>query len=203
MTVVRLLVLPVFLDVDIVLVIDLLPDFTVVDRERVRLPFRVVVRVVVAIELPRSLFRRAQQADRETRVSRSTRNLPHLLRKRPRVTPTWGHSLVRIWRCAWVQAEWRMQRGWVTSSDYRAVISVVAQARVDLGISQRELARRLSKPPSYVNKIELLERRLDVLEFIQYAQALGLAPEELLTRILPRLAGDRLDRAEDDAAQDK
>lgn len=81
-----------------------------------------------------------------------------------------------------------MQRGWVTSSDYRTVISVVAQARIDLGISQRELARRLSKPPSYINKIELLERRLDLLEFIQYSHALGLAPETLITRILSQMA---------------
>jgi len=33
-------------------------------------------------------------------------------------------------------------------------------------LSQRELARRLGKPPSFVDKIKQLERRLDILEFI-------------------------------------
>ena len=56
------------------------------------------------------------------------------------------------------------------------------------GLSQRELARRLSKPPSFVNKIELLERRLDVLEFIAIARAMEIAPQELLSRIIAALA---------------
>ena len=66
-----------------------------------------------------------------------------------------------------------MQRAWVVSPDYRAVITAITEARTALGVSQRELARRLSKPPSFVNKIEQLERRLDVLEFIAIAEALG------------------------------
>lgn len=54
-------------------------------------------------------------------------------------------------------------------------------------ISQRELARRLGKPPSFVNKIELLERRLDVLEFIAIAKAINIEPQQLMTTILSRL----------------
>jgi ribosome-binding protein aMBF1 (putative translation factor) len=40
-----------------------------------------------------------------------------------------------------------MQRGWVVSPDYRAVITALKDERVRQGISQRELARRLGKPP--------------------------------------------------------
>jgi len=76
-----------------------------------------------------------------------------------------------------------MQRGWVVSPDYRAAIAALKDARTNLGISQRELARRLSKPPSFINKIELLERRLDILEFIAIARALEIAPQELLAAI--------------------
>lgn len=76
-----------------------------------------------------------------------------------------------------------MQRGWVVSPDYRAAIAVLRDTRTGLGISQRELARRLGKPPSFVNKIEQLERRLDILEFIAIAEAMGLTAEGLLTGI--------------------
>lgn len=76
-----------------------------------------------------------------------------------------------------------MQRGWVVSPDYRAAISTLKEARTGLGISQRELARRLGKPPSFVNKIEQLERRLDILEFIAIAEAMGLKADTLLSRL--------------------
>lgn len=76
-----------------------------------------------------------------------------------------------------------MQRGWVVSPDYRAAIAVLRDTRTGLGISQRELARRLGKPPSFINKIEQLERRLDILEFIAIAEAMGLTAEGLLTRL--------------------
>jgi len=76
-----------------------------------------------------------------------------------------------------------MQRGWVVSPDYRAAIGVLKAARIELGVSQRELARRVGKPPSFVNKIEQLERRLDILEFIAIAEAMGLEAGRLLERI--------------------
>ena len=83
-----------------------------------------------------------------------------------------------------------MQRGWVISPDYRAAISALKDARTELGISQRELARRLGKPPSFVNKIEQVERRLDFLEFIAIAEAMGLKASDLLNRlrdVLPQI----------------
>jgi transcriptional regulator with XRE-family HTH domain len=83
-----------------------------------------------------------------------------------------------------------MRRGWVVSPDYRSVIETIVQARKDQGIGQRELARRLGKPPSFTNKIEILERRLDVLEFIAIAKALGLDPTALTARIVASLPKD-------------
>lgn len=73
-----------------------------------------------------------------------------------------------------------MQRGWVVSPDYRAIIDALKDARTKAEISQRELARRLGKPPSFVNKIEQLERRMDVLEFIAIAEAMNMQADELL-----------------------
>lgn len=84
-----------------------------------------------------------------------------------------------------------MQRGWVVSPDYRAAIEAIKAARIDKGVSQRELARRLDKPPSFVNKIELLERRIDVLEFIAVAEALDMKPTKLLEQVQRSIAASR------------
>lgn len=76
-----------------------------------------------------------------------------------------------------------MQRGWVVSPDYRAAIDAIKAVRTERDISQRELARRLGKPPSFVNKIELLERRLDILEFIAIAEAMEIQAATLLKKL--------------------
>ena len=81
-----------------------------------------------------------------------------------------------------------MQRKWVGSPDYKLLINALKKERIAAGLSQRELARRLGKPPSFVNKIELLERRLDILEFIAIARALDVSADSLLltlTELLP------------------
>jgi transcriptional regulator with XRE-family HTH domain len=44
-------------------------------------------------------------------------------------------------------------------------------ARYATGTSRAELAKRLGKSPSYVAKIELKERRVDVVEFIEFLRA--------------------------------
>lgn len=80
-----------------------------------------------------------------------------------------------------------MGRAWVDSAAYRAMIEVIAEKRAGSGISQRELARRLGKPPSYVNKIELCERRLDIVEFVAIAGALAVPAEQLFASVLEAL----------------
>ncbi|WP_426029519.1 hypothetical protein [Caulobacter sp. DWP3-1-3b2] len=43
-----------------------------------------------------------------------------------------------------------------------------------------ELAARLDRPQSFVSKVERRERRIDVIEFCQVAEALGHDPSKLL-----------------------
>lgn len=80
-----------------------------------------------------------------------------------------------------------MQRGWVVSPEYRTAIDTIKAVRIEQGLSQRELARRLGKHPSFINKIEQLERRLDVLEFIAIARAMGMAEATLLSHLTKTL----------------
>ncbi|MGO8671667.1 MAG: helix-turn-helix domain-containing protein [Capsulimonadaceae bacterium] len=54
------------------------------------------------------------------------------------------------------------------------------EARKQAGLTQAELADRLSRPQSYVSKYERGERRLDVIEFFDVASAIGIDPFEFL-----------------------
>jgi len=58
------------------------------------------------------------------------------------------------------------------------------EARKGAELSQEELARRLRRSQSFIAKIEVGERRLDVLEFIEIARALNRDPSELLSHVL-------------------
>lgn len=78
----------------------------------------------------------------------------------------------------------------VFSEEYRALVSVVLQARRDAGLSQSALAERLGKAKSHICMIERGQRRVDALELYRMAKCLDLAPTELFRRIEERL--DRL-----------
>jgi len=58
----------------------------------------------------------------------------------------------------------------VYAKDYREIINRLKQARIDAGLSQQAVAAQLGKPQSYVSKIELKERRLDVAEVKKFAE---------------------------------
>lgn len=83
-----------------------------------------------------------------------------------------------------------MERRWVVSPEYRALIETIVSARKARGVGQRELSRRLGKHPSFVNKVENLERRLDVLEFVVIARAIGVEPHVLLHQIAAAIPND-------------
>ena len=58
----------------------------------------------------------------------------------------------------------------VYSKDYKDIIERLKTARIEVGLSQQEVADKLGKPQSYVSKIESGERRLDVAEMKKLAQ---------------------------------
>lgn len=54
--------------------------------------------------------------------------------------------------------------GSVHSDAYRSFLKALVALRNEKDLSQAELAAKLGKPPSFVGKYELGERRLDVIE---------------------------------------
>jgi transcriptional regulator with XRE-family HTH domain len=60
--------------------------------------------------------------------------------------------------------------------DYQAMVQLLVQERLAAGLTQRQLAQRLGKPHSYVSKIEVSERRIDIMELIHYLRAMRRSP---------------------------
>ena len=50
------------------------------------------------------------------------------------------------------------------TADYKITIARLKKARLELGLNQMEVAKKLGKPQSFVSKIERGERRIDVVE---------------------------------------
>jgi len=61
-------------------------------------------------------------------------------------------------------------------------------ARKTAGLTQRELAKRLRRPQSFVAKYEGGERRVDVVEFIEICRAIETDPNKLLKVLIQRAA---------------
>ena len=66
----------------------------------------------------------------------------------------------------------------------RAIAAAIAQARNEAGLSQRQVSEKLDEPSNWMQRIESLERRVDVAEFIAIARTIGIDPLELLRRVL-------------------
>jgi len=75
----------------------------------------------------------------------------------------------------------------IFSERYGAVVEVLAEARRQAGLTQVQLAERLRRPQSYVSKIERRERRVDAVEFYDWAIAVGGNPEALFAAVAARL----------------
>jgi transcriptional regulator with XRE-family HTH domain len=59
-----------------------------------------------------------------------------------------------------------------------------SRPREQAGLTQQDLAKRLKRPQSFVAKYELGDRRLDVIEFVTIAQAIGVSPIRLFSKIV-------------------
>jgi transcriptional regulator with XRE-family HTH domain len=69
---------------------------------------------------------------------------------------------------------------------HRKLRELLIAQRKAAGLTQTVLAERLGRPPSYVAKYELGDRRLDILEYLDIAAAIGFDPAEPLRSLLPK-----------------
>jgi HTH-type transcriptional regulator/antitoxin HipB len=63
---------------------------------------------------------------------------------------------------------------------------VIKERRESAGLTQVTVATALGRYQSYVANIETGQRRIDVIEFLDLAQAIGVDPVEILREIQSR-----------------
>ncbi|WP_308125048.1 helix-turn-helix domain-containing protein [Pseudomonas cichorii] len=68
----------------------------------------------------------------------------------------------------------------IHNSRYQALRQLLLEAREAAGLTQKELATRLGRPQSFVSKTENAERRLDVIEFLEVCEGIGVDPYGVL-----------------------
>jgi transcriptional regulator with XRE-family HTH domain len=73
------------------------------------------------------------------------------------------------------------------SREYESFRALLVEARKKAGLSQAQLAAKLSRPQSFVSKFERGERRLDVVEFKAVAEALSIDALRFLRRFYRRI----------------
>lgn len=68
----------------------------------------------------------------------------------------------------------------------RWLVSELAAARKNKGLTQAQVAEVLGRPQSFVAKYEGGERRLDVIEFLDVAEILEIDPCALIAQVRSR-----------------
>ncbi|PZV11444.1 MAG: transcriptional regulator [Leptolyngbya sp.] len=71
----------------------------------------------------------------------------------------------------------------IFSPKYDVFRKCMIAARKDAKLTQATLAKAIEKPQSFVAKYENGERRLDVVEFLIVAHAMGVDPYEILRTV--------------------
>lgn len=64
------------------------------------------------------------------------------------------------------------------------LIEIMLAARRRSGLTQAELAAKVGKDQTFISLIERCQRRVDVLEFIALARAMGEDPQRLFAEVI-------------------
>jgi len=71
----------------------------------------------------------------------------------------------------------------VFTKRYKAFQHELEKARLEAGLSQEQLAKRVGWDQTYVSKIERGVRRVDVVELIAICEAIRINPAEFVRRL--------------------
>lgn len=72
----------------------------------------------------------------------------------------------------------------VYTETYQRFIRMLVDARGEAGLTQVQLAERLGWQQTDISKVERGERRLDIVEFLAFAEALRIDAPDFLRRLL-------------------
>jgi transcriptional regulator with XRE-family HTH domain len=69
------------------------------------------------------------------------------------------------------------------SKRYKTLVGLLAARREAAAMTQSDLAARLGKSQSFVNRLESGKRRITVVEFVEFAEILGFDPAKVLSML--------------------
>ena len=75
------------------------------------------------------------------------------------------------------------------SPRYDAFLRLLKEARNSAGLSQADAAKKLGRPQSFLSKIENGERRVDVVELIEFCEVYGISAADLVVRLQRSTSG--------------
>ena len=76
----------------------------------------------------------------------------------------------------------------IYGGDHPKLVAILVEARKAARLTQTELAQRIGRNQSHVSLIEMGQRRVDVIEFVRMAEALGRTPEDLMAELRRRMS---------------
>lgn len=70
------------------------------------------------------------------------------------------------------------------SKRHKALIAMLIEKRETRGMTQTDLAEKLGQYQSFVARIESGQRRIDVIEYLDIAEAIGFDPKRTLSVLI-------------------
>ena len=67
---------------------------------------------------------------------------------------------------------------------HEALRDFIVEQREEAGLTQHEVSARLDRPQSFIASIETGQRRVDVVELLDLAEAIGFDPQNAVQRLL-------------------
>lgn len=80
----------------------------------------------------------------------------------------------------------RVGRKSIHSARYDLIVALLREERVAAGLTQTELARRLGRRQTFISKVEQSERRIDLLEWLEWVEGCGGDPAGFVRRLRER-----------------
>lgn len=71
----------------------------------------------------------------------------------------------------------------IATKRHKKLIELLVAERKSRGLQQEGLAHALRKPQAWISRVEGGDRRVDVIEFLTFAEAIGFDPYDILSRV--------------------
>lgn len=71
----------------------------------------------------------------------------------------------------------------IRTKTHRALVAAIRQERIARGLDQADVAKRMREYQSWVSYLESGQRRIDVVEFLALAKAIGFDPVTMIRKL--------------------